>query len=119
MNLFLHFAQLELFGRQREPGGRFPLALKSQLINPTGDSRMADINRLCGLNVGIAVVDNQFCCFELKFCREMFCHWVTCGVGEVRISPSDQVASISVPLQPLVGGIIGGLIYRCLLEDKK
>ncbi|OJH84969.1 4-hydroxybenzoate transporter [Serratia marcescens] len=99
MNLFLHFAQLELFGRQREPGGRFPLALKSQLINPTGDSRMADINRLCGLNVGIAVVDNQFCCFELKFCREMFCHWVTCGVGEVRISPSDQVASISVPLQ--------------------
>ncbi|OJH81875.1 4-hydroxybenzoate transporter [Serratia marcescens] len=60
---------------------------------------MADINRLCGLNVGIAVVDNQFCCFELKFCREMFCHWVTCGVGEVRISPSDQVASISVPLQ--------------------
>ncbi|OJH82947.1 hypothetical protein ASJ78_03674 [Serratia marcescens] len=98
MNLFLHFAQLELFGRQREPGGRFPLALKSQLINPTGDSRMADINRLCGLNVGIAVVDNQFCCFELKFCREMFCHWVTCGVGEVRISPSDQVASISVPL---------------------
>ncbi len=28
----------------------------------------------------------------------MFSHWVTCGVGKVRISPSDQVASISVPL---------------------
>ena len=43
--------------------------------------------RLSGLNVGIAVVDNQLCCFELKFCREMFCHWFTCGVGEVSISP--------------------------------
>ena len=34
VGLFLHFSQLELFGRQRKPSGRFPLAFKSQLIHP-------------------------------------------------------------------------------------
>mgnify|MGYP000229232654 CR=1 FL=1 len=47
--------------------------------------------------------------------------WVANGVlyvpvGFLTALASSQAARILVPL---VGGIIGGLIYRCLLEDKK
>ncbi|WP_282808402.1 hypothetical protein [Hafnia alvei] len=43
---------------------------------------MADIDRNCSFVVGITVVYNQFRYFELKFCCEKLCHWITCGVGE-------------------------------------
>ncbi len=48
---------------------------------------MAEINRFGGLNEYVAVVDNQFCSFELKLSCEMFSHLITCRVVEVSISP--------------------------------
>ena len=48
---------------------------------------MADINRFGGLNECVAVVDSQFCSFQLKFSHEMFSHLITSRVVEVSISP--------------------------------
>lgn len=69
------------------PRRGFTLSLQPEFIDPTGQSGVADINRFGGFNECVAVVDNQFCSFELKFSSEMFSYLITCRIVEVSISP--------------------------------